>query len=57
MDSYYAYAPRYLPSVNTVFHNARRPSRLMVPIVSLRGMDLGPKVPRGQLTAVRCVRA
>ncbi|HEX2032217.1 MAG TPA: CocE/NonD family hydrolase [Actinomycetota bacterium] len=55
LDSYYAYAPRYLPGANTVFHDAERPSRIMLPLVPIRGLRLGPPVPCGQLTAVRCV--
>jgi len=55
VDSYYAYVPRVLPSVNTLLHDAEHPSRLMLPVAPLRGVDLGAPIPCGGLTAVRCV--
>jgi uncharacterized protein len=55
IDSFYAYAPERLPSLNTVYHDAARPSWLMLPVVSLRGVKLGPELSCGEQTAVRCV--
>ncbi|MGH2723655.1 MAG: CocE/NonD family hydrolase [Actinomycetota bacterium] len=55
LDSYYAYAPRYQPGVNTILHDAEHRSRIMLPVVPVGGVKLGPPVPCGQLTAVRCV--
>jgi predicted acyl esterase len=55
VDGFYAYAPERLPSVNTVYHDTANPSWLMLPVVPLDGVRLGPAVPCGQLTAVRCV--
>ena len=52
-DSYYAYARRWV-GVNTLYHDASRPSRVMLPVVPLEA-DLGDEIPCGNLTAVRCV--
>jgi uncharacterized protein len=55
VDSYYVYAPRSAPAVNTVLHGARYPSHVMLPMVPLTGVTLGPVVPCGRLEAVRCI--
>ena len=55
MDSYYAYAPQRLPSLNTVFHEAGLASRITLPVVPLRGVKLGPEIPCGDQEAVRCI--
>jgi predicted acyl esterase len=55
IDSFYAYVPARLPSLNTVYHDAANPSWLTLPVVPLQGVKLGPVVPCGELTAVRCV--
>jgi uncharacterized protein len=55
MDSFYAYAPERLPSLNTVYHDSANPSWIMLPVVSLRGVKLGPELGCGELDAVRCV--
>ncbi|MDQ4004844.1 MAG: CocE/NonD family hydrolase [Actinomycetota bacterium] len=55
MDSFYAYASESLPSLNTVHHARANASYVLLPVVPLRGVDLGPSVPCGELTAVRCV--
>jgi putative CocE/NonD family hydrolase len=55
LDSFYAYVPKVTPSVNTVFHTAARPSRLMLPVVPLTGVTLGPELACGAQEAVRCI--
>ena len=55
VDSYYAYAPRSAPGVNTVLSGPDTPSRLLLPFVPLGGVQLGPKLPCGAQEAVRCV--
>jgi putative CocE/NonD family hydrolase len=57
VDSYYAYLPRRLPAVNTLLHDAEHPSRLMLPVVPLRGVRLGAELGCGDQYAVRCVPA
>lgn len=57
LDSFYAYAPKTLPGVNTVFHTATQPSRLTLPIVPLTNAGLGPELPCGAQEAVRCIAA
>lgn len=54
VDSYYVYLPKRLPSVTTILHDADHPSHLMLPFVSLRGVDLGPAPKACSLEAVRC---
>jgi hypothetical protein len=39
-----------------VFHDRKHPSSLMLPIVSLDGVDLGPAPKPCSLDEVRCVR-
>jgi putative CocE/NonD family hydrolase len=55
LDSFYAYVPKVLPSLNTVFHTATQPSRLTLPVVPLSGVALGPALPCGAQEAVRCI--
>ena len=55
LDSFYAYVPKTGPSVNTVFHTAAQPSRLMLPVVPLRNVVLGSELPCGAQEAVRCI--
>ena len=57
LDSFYAYVPKVLPSVNTVFHTVAQPSRLTLPIVPLTGAGLGPELACGAQEAVRCIAA
>jgi putative CocE/NonD family hydrolase len=55
VDSYYAYVPKRTAGVNTVMHDAKNPSHLTLPFVSLRGVRLGREPKPCSLTAVRCV--
>jgi uncharacterized protein len=55
VDSYYAYAPRSAPGINTVLHGSLAPSRVMLPLVPLRGVHLGPPLACGAQEGVRCV--
>ncbi|HWH33563.1 MAG TPA: CocE/NonD family hydrolase [Egibacteraceae bacterium] len=55
VDSFNAYVPRYAPSVNTIHHGPRTPSRLLLPVVPLAGVRLGPEIACGRQEAVRCV--
>jgi len=55
VDSYYAYAPRSAPGVNTILHGPSTPSRVMLPFVPLTGVNLGPELACGAHEAVRCV--
>jgi uncharacterized protein len=55
VDSYYAYVPKRPPGMNTIYHDAEHPSRLMLPFVPLDGVALGPERPSCSLDAVRCV--
>ena len=55
VDSYYVYLPKRLPAVNTILHDEEHPSHLMLPFVSLDGVDLGPAPEPCSLEAVRCV--
>ena len=56
VDSYYAYVPKRPPAINTLHHDAKRPSRLTLPLVSLAGVSLGPEPKPCTLQEVRCVR-
>ena len=56
VDSYYAYVPKRFPGVNTVMHDAENPSSLMLPFVSLKGVDLKKAPKTCALEDVRCVR-
>lgn len=53
VDSYYAYVPRSLPTLNTVLHGLATPSRIMLPIVPTPA--LGAELPCGAQEAVRCI--
>jgi putative CocE/NonD family hydrolase len=55
VDSYYVYLPKRVPSVNTILHDNEHPSRLMLPFVPLKGIDLGPAPEGCSLEAVRCL--
>lgn len=55
VDSYYAYVPKRPVGINTLYHDAEHPSRLMVPMVSLRGVHLGPAPKPCTLQGVRCI--
>jgi uncharacterized protein len=55
IDSYYVYVPKSVPGINTLFHNQAHPSHLNLPLVPLRGSQLGPELPRCGLQQVRCV--
>lgn len=57
VDSYYAYVPERPVGINTVYHQADLPSRLMLPVVPLTGVTLGPELPCGAQEAVRAVCA
>jgi putative CocE/NonD family hydrolase len=56
VDSYYAYVPKRPVGINTVFHDRKHPSSLMLPIVRLGGIRLGPAPKPCSLDEVRCVR-
>jgi len=53
IDSFYAYVPKTLPGVNTVFHSSTLRSHLTLPIVPVPA--LGAALPCGAQEAVRCV--
>ena len=55
VDSYYAYVAKRPVGFNTIFHDADNPSRLTLPFVPLRGVNLGPAPKPCTLSAVRCV--
>jgi predicted acyl esterase len=55
VDSYYAYVPKRPVGINTVLHDPKHPSSLMLPIVPLDGVDLGPAPKQCSLDEVRCV--
>ncbi len=55
LDSYYAYVPKRPPGVNTVFHDAKHPSHLTLPVVSLKGVNLGSAPKPCSLEEVRCI--
>jgi putative CocE/NonD family hydrolase len=54
VDSYYAYVPKTLIGLNTLYHDAARPSRVVVPVVPAPA-NLGPELPCGAQEAVRCI--
>jgi putative CocE/NonD family hydrolase len=54
-DSYYAYVPKRVPGVNTVLHDAEHPSRIMLPVIGLKNLQLGPEPACGEYHDVRCV--
>jgi hypothetical protein len=54
VDSYYSYAPKTLPSINTVYFGGTMPSRITIPIVGAPA--LSSTVPTcDQITQYRCV--
>jgi putative CocE/NonD family hydrolase len=55
LDSFYAYVPKVLPGLNTVYHTPARPSRLTLPLVPVPPGGLGPELACGAQEAVRCV--
>jgi putative CocE/NonD family hydrolase len=55
VDSYYAYVPKRIPGINTIHFGSETPSRLMFPIVSLNGVDVGPEPAPCTLYEVRCI--
>ncbi len=55
VDSYYAYIPKRPAGINTLYHDADRPSHLMLPFVPLTGVDLGPAPKTCALEDIRCV--
>ncbi len=56
LDSFYSYVPKGRAlGWNTVWHDARRPSRLTLPVVPLSGVRLGPPLACGRQYMVRCV--
>jgi putative CocE/NonD family hydrolase len=54
-DSYYAYVPKTVIGLNTLYHDATRPSRIWLPMVPLTGVNLGPEQACGAQEAVRCI--
>lgn len=54
-DSYYFYVPKRFPGINTVLHDKENPSHLTIPIVSLKGVKLGPEPAPCTLQEVRCI--
>lgn len=57
LDSFYAYVPKTTPGVNTLFHTPGMASRIMLPVVPLKGVELGPELACGAQEAVRCIAA
>lgn len=55
VDSFYAYVPKRPPGINTIYHGADHPSRLMLPLVPVTPAALGPEPGTCSLDAVRCV--
>ncbi|MDQ3915475.1 MAG: CocE/NonD family hydrolase [Actinomycetota bacterium] len=55
VESYYAYVPKRVPGVNTLYHDADRPSHVTLPVVSLAGVSLGPEPKACSLQEVRCI--
>ena len=53
-DSYYAYIPKRPAGANTLFHDAERPSSLMLPFVPLDGIQLKAAPGACQLEDIRC---
>jgi hypothetical protein len=52
---FWAYQAGSAPGVNTVLQGPDTPSRIMLPMVPLTGVELGPPLPCGVQEAVRCV--
>lgn len=55
VDSYYAYVPKRVFGINQILHDKKHPSSVTLPMVPLRGVDLGPAPEPCSLDAVRCV--
>jgi putative CocE/NonD family hydrolase len=55
VDSYYAYVPRRYYGINTVLHDAKHPSALMLPFVPLNGVELGREPKPCTQTDIRCI--
>ena len=55
VDSYYAYVPKRFPGVNTVLHEGKTASSLMLPFVPLNGVRLKAAPKPCSLEDVRCV--
>ena len=55
VDSYYVYVPKRPAGINTVLHDAKHPSHVMLPFVPLTGARLGPAPKPCSLMEVRCV--
>lgn len=56
VDSYYAYVPKRVPSVNTLYFGPETPSRLMLPVLPVEAKRLGPEPEPCSLEEIRCVR-
>lgn len=56
VESFYAYVPKRVPGVNTVLHDAKHPSSLMLPFVPLNGVQLKDAPKPCTLEDVRCVK-
>jgi putative CocE/NonD family hydrolase len=54
VDSFYAYVPKTLPGLNSVFHTSVQASRLTLPVVPVPG-NLGAALACGSQEAVRCI--
>jgi hypothetical protein len=55
LDSFYAYVPKTLPALNSLYHTPGRPSRITFPVVPTASVALGPPLPCGAQEAVRCI--
>lgn len=53
-DSYYAYVQRTPPAMNTIAHDAAKPSRITLPVIP--GAPVGPVQPECTVDNVRCIR-
>ena len=53
VDSYYAYIPKRPAGINTLFHDAKRPSSLMLPVIP--GVRLGPEPKPCTQSEIRCI--
>lgn len=54
-DSYYAYVPKRIPGVNTIYFGAETPTRLMLPLVPIDASKIGPEPAPCTLEEVRCI--
>ena len=53
-DSYYNYVPKRFAGINTLYHDAERPSSLMLPFVPLDGIQLKEAPAPCALEDIRC---